>query len=145
MYGPAVECQMQNPTLPYFGDVCLVAHTGIITFSHLMKLSDYFQILISISTLIRPLFGFFFLESPDGERGEMTWNRGCHAARNGEPMGCREFSLGHNITVIECLCDSELCNEKLDLTTSTNKPTTTEGSYTILIPLTHSSSIKKVV
>ena len=29
MYGPAVECQMQNPTLPYFGDVCLVAHTGI--------------------------------------------------------------------------------------------------------------------
>ena len=40
MYGPAVECQMQNPTLPYFGDVCLVAHTGKITFSHLMKMSD---------------------------------------------------------------------------------------------------------
>ena len=29
-YGPEVECQMQNPTLPYFGDVCLVAHTGVI-------------------------------------------------------------------------------------------------------------------
>ena len=80
-----------------------------------------------MSTIICPLSGLFILESPDGERGEMTWNRGCHAARNGEPMGCREFTLGHNITVIECLCDSELCNEKIDLTTSTSKPTTTEG------------------
>ena len=72
-------------------------------------------------------FGYLTLESPDGERGEMTWNRGCHPARNGEPMGCRELTLGHNLTVIECLCDSELCNEKIDLTTSTSKPTTTEG------------------
>lgn len=56
----------------------------------------------------------------------MIWNRGCHV-RGSEQLGCRDFSLGQNITVIECLCDEELCNEKIELTTSTKKPTTTEG------------------
>ena len=29
IFGKKIECQMQNPELPYFGDVCAVGHTGI--------------------------------------------------------------------------------------------------------------------
>ena len=71
------------------------------------------------------IFHCISTESPDAERGELTWNRGCHV-KGSESLGCKEFKLGEDITVIECLCDKDDCNEKIDMTTSTNKPTTTE-------------------
>ena len=60
----------------------------------------------------------------------MTWNRGCRV-RGSQPLGCKEFQWQNgNITVVECICDEELCNEKVDFSTSTSKPTTTEGKTT---------------
>ena len=59
----------------------------------------------------------------------MTWSRGCQV-RKEQPLGCKEFQWENgNITVVECICDKELCNEKTDFTTSTKKPTTTEGKH----------------
>ena len=59
----------------------------------------------------------------------MTWRRNC-VVRGSNPLGCKEYQWeGGNITIIECLCDTELCNEKIDLPTSTSTSTTTEGLY----------------
>ena len=70
-----------------------------------------------------------FPVTDDGERGEMTWSRNCHVRLPSTPLGCKEFQWEDgNITVVECLCDTELCNQKIDFTTSTTQPTTTEGN-----------------
>ena len=66
----------------------------------------------------------------------MTWSRNCHVRLPSTPLGCKEFQWEDgNITVVECLCDTELCNQKIDFTTTTTQPTTTEGNSSPCKPL----------
>ena len=57
----------------------------------------------------------------------MTWSRNCKV-KGANSLGCKEYQWENgNITVVECLCDTKLCNEKVALSTSTTLPTTTDG------------------
>ena len=67
-----------------------------------------------------------FSEKSD-EAGSMTWRRGCEV-RGSKQYGCEEYKWqGGNMTVLECICDSALCNK--DVPSTTTGPTTTEGIF----------------
>ena len=68
----------------------------------------------------------------DGE-GEPIWWRGCKPLIN-ETNGCTEHKWFHNekeMTVDECICDTDLCNTEMGpiVSTSTEKTTTPEGKH----------------
>ena len=56
----------------------------------------------------------------------MTWRRGCEV-RGYKHFGCEEYKWqGGSVTVMECLCDSKLCNKDVpELSTTTAHSTTT--------------------
>ena len=59
-----------------------------------------------------------------------TWWRGCKVLIN-QTLGCSEHKWYHGgveMLVDECICDKNLCNQKIELeTTSTIKTTTAQG------------------
>lgn len=61
-----------------------------------------------------------FAEKSD-EAGSTTWRRGCEV-RGSKHDGCEEYKWqGGNITVMECICASPLCNKDVPQFTTTTQ------------------------
>ena len=117
--GFQVQCQMDSKEESYYGDACIVAHTGKIP---LMKLwlnesLDNTRIRYFYHSIV------IFKSLVDNINGSVVWKRNCI---DGKDMifGCSERVIPESgIFVDACICDSPLCNEKMG-----NIPETTTKS-----------------
>ena len=126
--GELVECQMENPSEPHYGDACEVAHTGKMQGAiksarrqRLIKLGirNWYKISHYCLTLIF---------SVDSIKGNFWW-RGCKA-KHEELLICTEHKISHNdreITYDECLCDTNECNREMGPIVTPTTSTTTLG------------------
>ena len=123
--GFQVECQMDSKEESYYGDACIVAHTGKTPLMNMW--------LNESNPGIRHLYHPFviFKSLVDNINGSVVWKRNCI---DGKDMifGCSERVIPESgIFVDACICDSPLCNEKMgnipETTTKSSMNTTTSS------------------
>ena len=126
-----VDCQMENPDGPNYGNFCLVGHTGKLLqtpiFRTVVSISFFTIVLRKVRTLF---FRNFHIPVENGT--EIKYRRSC-IYRSVKNMGCYqkdEYLNGKPMIVDECICDTTECNRKMGVieTSSKSSETTTKGN-----------------
>ena len=126
--GELVECQMENPSEPHYGDACEVAHTGKNLRSHEVCQKITFYSNLNFLQNCTSFLNFNFVV--DSRIGNFWW-RGCRA-KHEEQLICTEQKLSHNdheITYDECLCDTNECNREMGPIVTPTTSTSTIGKH----------------